>query len=169
MKKNYRDSDYTVNKNADGIVYAFADQTVEVTLEDYLLENPGNTAADFAELKALSDADYYETDRSDYRQTWKNMSFDRLTEKELDALCTPSAEQSVIEQGADEAVYTEMRSSAARALAKLTEIQRRRYLMYHAHGMTSREIAEIECVDHKAILNSIWAAEKKIKKFFSAD
>jgi DNA-directed RNA polymerase specialized sigma24 family protein len=167
--KNYAQSDYALNKNAGGIVYAFADQTVEVTLEDYLLENPGKTAADFAELKALSDADYYETDRSDYRQTWKNMSFDRLTEEELDALCTPSAEQSVIEQGAEEAVYTGMRSSAFQALAKLTEVQRRRYLMYHAHGMTEREIAEKEGAFRNAVHQSLKEAEKKIKKFLSAD
>ena len=70
--KNYQSTDYAVNKNADGIVYRFAYQTIEVTLDDYLRENPGKTAADFAELKALSDADYYETDRSDCRQTWKN-------------------------------------------------------------------------------------------------
>jgi len=76
--RNYADSDYAINKNADGIVYRFADQIVEVTLEDYLEENPGKTSADFTELKALSDEDYYETDRCSYRQTWKNTSFDAL-------------------------------------------------------------------------------------------
>jgi phage regulator Rha-like protein len=36
--------------------------------------------------------------------------------------------------------------------------------MYHAHGKTAREIAEIEGSNHKTVLESIWAAEKKIKK-----
>ena len=61
--KNYRDSDYALNKHSVGIVYRFADSIVEVTLAEYLLENPGCTEADFLELKEFSDADYYERDR----------------------------------------------------------------------------------------------------------
>ncbi|WP_333783126.1 hypothetical protein [Lutispora saccharofermentans] len=58
--KNYKDSDYALNKFSEGIVYKFADRIVEVTLEDYLTENPGKTAEDFLELKALSDEIYHE-------------------------------------------------------------------------------------------------------------
>ena len=169
MKKNakinhFAQSDYTLNRKAEGIVYPFADQIVEITLEDYLRENPDKTAADFAELKAMSDADYYETDRGGYRQTWKNISFDRLTEKELETLRIPSAEQAVLESGADEAAYANRQSLAARALDKLTEIQRRRYLMYHVDGLTMREIADKEGVLHSKIQKSLEGAEKKIKK-----
>jgi hypothetical protein len=39
--KNYKDSDYALNKFSEGIVYRFADRIVEITLEDYLAENPG--------------------------------------------------------------------------------------------------------------------------------
>jgi DNA-directed RNA polymerase specialized sigma24 family protein len=35
---------------------------------------------------------------------------------------------------------------AKKALDKLTEIQRRRYLMYHVEGMATRKIADIEGV-----------------------
>ena len=48
--KNYRDSDNALNKYSQGIVYKFADGIVEVTLEDYLHDNPDKTEAGFAEL-----------------------------------------------------------------------------------------------------------------------
>lgn len=32
--KNYKDSDYALNKFSEGIVYRFADRIVEITLED---------------------------------------------------------------------------------------------------------------------------------------
>ena len=51
--KNYRDSDYAANKNAKGIVCRFANQIIEITLEDYLRENPDKNEADFTELKSL--------------------------------------------------------------------------------------------------------------------
>ena len=54
--KNYKDSDYARNKFSDGIVYRFADRIVEITLKDYLAENPDKTVEDFMELKALTEA-----------------------------------------------------------------------------------------------------------------
>ena len=38
--KNYKESDYALNKYSQGIVYKFADGIVEITLEDYLRDNP---------------------------------------------------------------------------------------------------------------------------------
>ena len=181
--KNYQTSDYAVNKNAEGIVYRFADQTVEVTLADYLRENPDKTAADFAELKALSDEDYYATDRSDYRQTWKNVPLETLSgrkgksadsrrkeagSKPKDELpSSPSAEDEVVGQSEQAEAYAKRQSLAALALDKLTEIQRRRYVMYHVKGISMRQIADYEGVQHSKIQNSLNAAEKKIKKFLS--
>ena len=165
--KNYQNSDYAVNKNAEGVVYRFADQTVEVTLADYLRENPDKTAADFAELKALSDEDYYETDRSSYRQTWKDTSFETLDEDEMVIFSVPPAEYEVIEQREQAEAYAKRQSLAALALDKLTEVQRRRYVMYHVKGVSMRQIADYEGVQHSKIQNSLNAAEKKIKKFLS--
>jgi hypothetical protein len=58
--KNYQSSDYALNKYSSGIVYHFADEIVEVTLENYLTENPDKSEADFRALKELSDAIYLE-------------------------------------------------------------------------------------------------------------
>jgi len=80
--QNYQDSYYAANKKAKGIVYRFVDKVVEITVDDYLAENPENTAEDFIKLKKFSDADYREMDRKEYRQTWKNISLDSLEDME---------------------------------------------------------------------------------------
>ena len=167
--KNYHNSDYAANKNAKGIVYRFADQTLEVTLTDYLRENPNKTAADFATLKALSDEDYYETDRSSYRQTWKNTSFEVLKEDEMTMLVAPSAEDEIIGLREQAEAYAKQQSIAALVLDKLTDVQRRRYLMYHVQGLSTWHIAELEGVNQSKIANSLSLAEKKIKKILAED
>lgn len=58
----------------------------------------------------------------------------------------------------------QMRRGLAKGYSKLTEVQRRRFLMY-ADDFTVREIAEKEGVDHAAIVRSIIAARKKFKKY----
>ena len=162
--KNYAQSDYSLNKNAKGIIYRFADQIVEITLEDYLRENPDMTPADFAELKALSDSDYYDTDRADYRQTWKNTSLDTLDEDEMLAFSAPSVEEELIDLREQAEAYAQMQTSAAFALDKLTDVQRRRYLMYHGKGMTEQEIADKDGSTQQAVSKSLAWADKKIRK-----
>jgi DNA-directed RNA polymerase specialized sigma24 family protein len=160
--KNYQSSDYAVNKFADGIVYRFADQTVEVTLSDYLLENPDKTEADFAQLKALSDEMYLEQARAENAQTKKNVSIHAL--EETDLCCVASAEDALLaaeEQAEKQKLRHEI---AAKALSTLTKVQRRRYLLHTVNGLTTREIAEKEGVSHVAVVYSLEQAEKKIKK-----
>jgi len=161
--KNYTDSDYALNKYSEGIVYRFADKTVVVTLADYLAENPGKTAEDFQLLKELSDADYYESDRSAYRQSWKNVPIGALVE--TDACAAPSAEYAVIDEPEEIKRSKAKMNIAKGALDNLTEVQRRRYIMYHIDGLSTYKIGEIEGKDHKTIFESLHAAEKKIKKF----
>ena len=165
--KNFSSSDYAVNKNAEGIVYRFIDGITEVNLADYLRENPDKTAIDFLALKTFSDADYYDTDRSDYRQTYKNTSLDTLFEDESAILSAPSAEEEVIEWQLKEAAYAKQVALAARALDKLTEVQRRRYVMHHVQEMSYREISVMENVHFTTVEESILAAGKKIHKFLS--
>lgn len=73
--KNYRDSDYALNKHSKGIVYRFADKIVEVTLAGYLAENPDKTEADFRMLKELSDSIYLDQVQDENAQTKKNSPF----------------------------------------------------------------------------------------------
>jgi len=161
----FTDSDYAANKSAKGIVYRFADETVEISLTDYLRENPGKTESDFAELKALSDTDYYERDRSHYRQTWKNISLDFMGDVLESA--EPSPEDEIITLPEQEKALTQKHELAALALNKLTETQRRRYLMYHLGGKTEEEIAALEGVAQQSVSECLLGAQKKMKKILS--
>jgi len=160
--KNYQTSDYAVNKFAAGIVYRFADQTVEITLADYLRENPGKTETDFAELKALSDEMYLHQVRADNAQTKKNVSIHNLEDTDLCRAASP--ENGLI--AAEEQAETQKlrRAVAEKALSTLTEVQRRRYILHTVNGLTTREIADKEGVSHVAVVYSLEQAEKKIKK-----
>ncbi|MCL2776038.1 MAG: hypothetical protein FWD71_22240, partial [Oscillospiraceae bacterium] len=163
--KNYIDSDYALNKYSEGIVYRFANKIVEITLEDYLTENPDKTEKDFLKLKKFSDNDYFEQDRAENAQTKKNTDL-----YELEGVSVKSPEESFIDE-IDELEEAERKTSkiilAEKALNKLTNVQKRRYLMYHIEGLSMRKIAEKEDVSHSKIQNSLDAAENKIKKFLS--
>ena len=164
--KNYTDSDYALNKvNKDAIVYKFADGIVEVTLADYLADNPDKTEADFRALKRWSDANLLKQDRKNYRQTYKNVSLHGLDETE--ACAVPSPEDELIEQPEREAKKEHRRDLGLRAFETLTEVQRRRYQMYHVDGMTEEQIAKIEGATHQAVSQSLIWAEKKINKFLA--
>jgi hypothetical protein len=160
--KNYRDSDYAANKFSEGIVYRFADETVVVTLEDYLRENPGKTEADFAALKALSDEMFLEQDRSEYQQTWKDVSLLGLSETEQCG--APPMEDDISGDDADTEADKLRRQIGLAAFNKLTEVQRRRYILHRVKGLTIRKIAVLEGVFFTSVFESLQAAEKKIKK-----
>jgi DNA-directed RNA polymerase specialized sigma24 family protein len=156
---NFRDSDYAANKYSDGIVYRFADETIVVTLADFLRENPQKTAADFAELKAESDKIYDEQARDENRQTYRNVPIQNVAESVFCRALLPE-DNLAAEERRDKQVLL-----ANVALSQLTEVQRRRYIAYHAFGQTMREIADTEGADVKSIFQSVQSAEKKIKNF----
>ncbi|MDR0813028.1 MAG: RNA polymerase subunit sigma-24 [Oscillospiraceae bacterium] len=156
--KNYRNSDYAANKYARGIVYRFADGTVEVTLADYLRENPGRSEDDFAAIKAFSDALFLEQARGDNVQSKHTTPLCSIAES---ALCiTPSPEERF--------AYTERTRLAKAALDVLTTAQQRRYILHKLHGMTTREIAETEGVSQRSVMDSLELAQRKINKFLAA-
>ena len=162
---NFQNSDYVLNKHSGAIIYRFANKVIAITLSDYLAENPGKTADDFRKLKEISDADYLECDRADYRQSWKNISLDALGDS---VPCpAPLPETTVIDMP-DEASRNKRRASLGKKVfSKLTAIQQRRYKLYHVNELTTREIADIEGVSHVAVVYSLEAAESKIKKLLS--
>ena len=54
-----------------------------------------------------------------------------------------------------------------KAIAQLPEIQRRRVLLYYFGGYTYEQIAQMEGCKHPAIMKSVAAAERSIKKQLS--
>lgn len=158
--KNYRDSDYALNKYREGIVYRFADRVLEVGLAAYLAENPGKTERDFRALKEISDAIYREQDRGENAQTKKNGSIHGL-EEAIAADSVPLDEQYIEVQD---------RQCASKAITflldgdALTETQRRRFVLHFIKGLSLREIAAMEGVYFNAIAQSVNSAMDKIKK-----
>jgi len=163
--KNYQDSDYAANKYASGIVYRFANQTVMVTLANYLCENPDKTEADFNQLKALSDGLYLQQVRADNVQSKRAISFHVL--EETTCCAVPSPEDTYIEAEQEAEKQAHRQRLTKEILSKLTDVQRRRYLLYYVHGLTMRQIAEKEGVLHSKVQKSLLAAEKKIKNILA--
>ena len=56
-----------------------------------------------------------------------------------------------------------------KALSKLTDIQRKRYLLYTIQGLSTWQIADLEGTNQKSVYESLQAAEKKIRKFLASD
>lgn len=160
--KNYKDSDYALNKYSQGIVYKFTDGIVEVALEDYLRENPGKTAADFAKLKAMSDEIYYWQDRQEQRTSRHDTSINGMEESAVMAI--PAIDTELIRK------YEEDKAlEAARRLldsGKLTLIQQRRFRLHFLLGLSTRQIAKLDGVNQKTVWESLMWAEKKLKIFF---
>jgi DNA-directed RNA polymerase specialized sigma24 family protein len=162
---NYTNSDYALNKYSAGIVYRFADGIVEITLADYLRENPGKTEGDFLALKKFSDADYHEEAKATYRQTWKNLpdvdADNYVLNAEISAAGSYFGE---IEAHEEDVRFQEQIDSAHRILDALTEVQKRRFVMHRINGLTTRRIAEIEGCKQQSVVESLAGADKKIKK-----
>lgn len=161
--KNYNKSDYALNKYSKSIVYRFADGIVEVTLKDYLTENPDKTEKDFQALKELSDVIYLEQLHDEYNQTWKNTPI-----YELEDMFDPD---SVIpeEQYLDSLEKLEALKAFDAFLSDktLTEIQKRRFHMHFFENMSFRQIAKLEGKAIRAIQQSVYAAADKLKKYFN--
>lgn len=159
--KEYKKSDYAINKNRKGIVYKNADGSIlEITFEKIAEGNPNFTHEDFLKIKEFSDALYLEQERGDnvYRKHVKG-TYDDI--KDSKWLATDSFVDELLELLEDEsiekAVYQFMDE-------KLTPKQRRRFLMY-LNGMSTVKIGEIEGCNQNAAWESIEAGKEKIKKF----
>lgn len=166
--KNYKDSDYALNKFSENLVYRFGNRIVEVTLADYIAAYPDHTKQDFLKWKALSDAIWLEQDRAENAQTKRNSPLDGA---EKIALCyAQSPEDTLMNEicAREEDERQRRRLIIANlAMDKLTDVQRKRYLLYHVDGLTMRQIADKEGVGHTKIQKSLEGAEKKIKKILA--
>ena len=163
MARNYRQSDYAKNKYSSNIVYAGSDETIEITLEQFLKENPSMTEEDFLYWKNWSDEDYLEQIIRETNIKKHEFLFNDSDETEL--FWIPSAEDVVIEKLHRENKRMYTMEDAEAVLSKLTDIQRRRYLLYEVYGLSTPQIALSEGVSQYTVWESIDAAKKRIKKF----
>lgn len=163
--KNYKTTDYAINKYSEAIVYRFDDKIIEVTLEQYLVENPTKTEEDYKRLKAISDDIYLVQDRADNAQTKKNVSIHSFEEIESFGAC--SMEEDYIDKQEKlrvrRAVYQLLKNDV------LTIIQKRRFELFFLKGLSTRRIAEIEHARQNAVWESIKLAQNKLIKLFDGD
>ena len=166
--RNYRKSDYAINKYSPHIVYRFHNEIVKVSLEDYLKENPDKTEQDFAELKALSDEIYYEQDRAENAQTPKDIcSIHGLEET---ALCATRPLEDEWEERITEArdrLHARIALEQLFAAGVLTEVQKRRFRLHVFRGLSTRQIGRLEGTSHQVVAKSLILALKKLKIFFA--
>ena len=147
--------------------HRFHDEIVEVSLEDYLKENPDKTEQDFAELKALSDEIYYEQDRAESAQTRKDVSIHGL--EEMDCCSTRPLEEELEELAAEVQNRRYARIALERLFAAgvLTEVQKRRFRLHVFRGLSTRQIGRLEGTSHQAVAKSLNLAIEKLKNFFA--
>lgn len=154
--KNFKDSDYAINKFSKSIVYRFANQIKEVTLEDFLSDSPSHTPEQFEQLKKISDEIYLQQVTDENAQTAKNTPLtDNIATESPEELLIASID---IEQGRNEA-----RIKLRIVLSSLTKVQYRRLLLHEVKGLTTREIAAKEGVSHQSVVECLSSAKKKIK------
>jgi DNA-directed RNA polymerase specialized sigma24 family protein len=161
--KNYKESDYALNKYSQGIVYKFANQIIQITLSDYLAENASKTERDFLELKAMSDEIYHQQAVNTNRTSRLDVSIDGL--EEMEQFATVSLDTELIHRSdakkAMEAAQLLLESG------ELTEVQKRRFLLHFFKGFSYRQIAALEGVFFTSVAESITAAIYKLKKYFN--
>jgi len=160
--KNYKDTDYALNRYSKSIVYKFADGIVEIRLEDYLHENPEKTEEDFNKLKSLSDEIYYEQDRHLARTARLDVSIYCLK-------YTKDVLISSIIDVSEEKEKVKVMTIAKKLLnsKRLTEIQKRRFYLYFFEGLSTRQIAKRENVQQNAVWDSLRWTIKKLRKLFA--
>lgn len=164
---NYRKNDYAANKYSPNIVYRFNDEIIEISLEDYLEENPDRTEQDFLKLKALSDEIYYEQDRAENTQTRKNISIQGMEEMNCCATRSLEDEWEEFEVERQNYRYTKLALGQLFTTNILTETQKRRFRLNIFYGLSSREIGRIEGASHQAVAKSLKIAVEKLRVIFA--
>ena len=154
----YWRSDYAINVKSSGIVYrSVTGEITEVSIDVFLSSDTKLTNYDFYKIKEFSDEDYHLTNNLERREeshclNYYEEAFNNITVDSLDDIIT-------------ERLYNQEKIRKINYVFQheLSSIQKRR-LLYSMQGLSTRQIARIECVDQKAIVKSLCAARKKIKK-----
>jgi len=157
-------SDWAFNKkDKDAIIYVHNGEVVRITVETFVRD--GHTAAEYQRFKAESDALFYEEDKLDVTEGRYREPLEGAEQSGKYAAKSP--EDMIVEhidRQIHKAYLETLKPLAKKALDKLTAIQRRRYLLHVCEGLTTRRIADIEGVAHQSVVESLQAADKKIKK-----
>ena len=165
MSKHFNQSDYGKNRYSKGIVFTAADKDYELTKEQFMASDSTLSEADFDYWKKWSDEDYKTEDRTRTYESKHTLAIEQFEETEL------VSENTVEEIALDrlESYKTPYTIENAMAILNscLTTVQRERYLLNKKNGLSSYEIAVIQGVAQRTVMDSIEQAEKKISNYLA--
>ena len=99
--------------------------------------------------------------RSQRRQDRRHLDFAVHTDENLDSSLLPAYEDT-----ADLLERLERDAKLYSAISKLTEVQRRRVRLYFFEGLTYSQIARLEGVHYRSVMDSIKQAMKQLAKLY---
>ena len=120
--------------------------------------------SDFDTMKEFLTEETRQEFNADWSATKLNVDFDIL--EKTDLFSVQSVEDDYIERLDAEVEDYRTLDNAMKVLDScLTKIQKKRYIMSRAKGLSTREIAEKEGVSQRTVQDSLELAERKIKIF----
>ena len=118
---------------------------------------------DFDSMKQLLTEETRREFNADWSVTKLNVDFDIL--EKTDLFSVQSVEDDYIERQNVAYDFRTLENAMKVLDSCLTKIQKKRYLMSRAKGLSTREIAEKEGVSQHTVQDSLELAERKIKIF----
>lgn len=160
--KKFNRTDYAFNKYAQGIVYQSVKGYYEISMEDFIREDPEKGEKIFLSIKSFSDEWYHEQDQMQTRITRKELSLEGLNEQtikdnQVRQDIQIQVEEKLIKQCAWKALHNILDKNL------LTYKQKSRLKNLILGGFSIRQIAQIEGVSHVAILKSIHIAQQVLR------
>ena len=174
-----------LQKDPDTIAYAHNEEIVlikrvvdddgvrltEVTLNpengskvsERVIEDTEMKLSDFDMMKQLLTEETRQEFNADWSATKLNVDFDIL--EKTDLFSTQSVEDDYIERQNVADDYRTLDNAMKVLDSCLTKIQKKRYILSRAKGLSTREIAEKEGVSQRTVQDSLELAERKIKIF----
>ena len=151
-------SDYALNRrNPNAIFYrSLSGKHIRLTCEDFTSDE------EFSRWKDWSDREYHETEKADHVFHNHTLSIHGLSE----ILLTVLSAEDVLMETFDQQERQKLRRLLIEGIDRcLTQPQRRRIRLYYANGLTMRQIAEAEGVQHQSIVRCLAAAKRNLQKF----
>ncbi len=119
--------------------------------------------ADFDSMKQLLTEETRQEFNADWNVTKLNVDIDKL--ENTDLLSVQSVEDDYIERQNVTDDFRTVENTMKVLDSCLTKIQKKRYILSRAKGLSTREIAEKEGVSQRTVQDSLELAERKMKIF----
>lgn len=178
-----RINQYVANKYTEDIVYRYTNDEVDRyrktergvllihkdrkgRITERLLKDHEFPLSEFDRMKAVSDEDYRERNTGDVREHRHSVSLTNLEETRICSSAQSAEDEYIADYEPDEEGTDFRTIENAKAImdACLTETQKRRFILYHYHNKSCRDIALLEGVGFTSVWETIVASERKIKK-----